>query len=105
MAPIISVNDAFYVFGGSPSYRGILKLDAQNIWKIVGFLNAIRNGHNVIYDGTHFLVFGGAKSKLATEKCALSNEEVNCIDQSPSLTDYENPALFFVSTNYCNNNL
>ena len=103
---MIYVDGAFYVFGGAPSSSVdtiIGKLDAETrVWSKAGDLNASRWGHNVIYDGRHFLVIGGKDTHM-TEKCTLTNDGIMmCVDQNPKLTDYAwYPELFFVVDDFC----
>ena len=105
-APIISIEEAFYVFGGfgdgHPVQR-IGKLDERNNWSQVGDLYQQRLSHNVIYDGNYALVVGGDDGRFYTEKCQLSIEGFYCMRQEPELSMYDYPALFLVSFNYCKN--
>ena len=64
-------------------------------------MNSARSGHNVIFDGAHFLVVGG-REKLKTEKCTLVKGQITCAEQNPELTDYFNyPELYLVPLNFC----
>ena len=87
-APIIYTDGDFYVLGGwigDGSSNVIGKLDATTfILSKVGDLNSAKQGHNVIFDGAHFLVIGGyGRSK--TEKCTLENNQMTCVQQNPEL--------------------
>ena len=97
-APIIYFEGFFYVFGGTK----INKLNAAtHVWSKAGDLNTSRYGHNVIFDGRHFLVVGGRGTKK-TEQCTITHEEVTCVEQAPQLTDYAfYPELFLVPGNIC----
>ena len=108
--PMVYVDDAFYVFGGSPDEDGldttIAKLDGDFVWTKVGDMNQRRAGHNVIFDGNYVLVVGGEKDyslgSLPTEKCSISSGEVSCAVQRPYLHDYFfYPELFIVPPNFC----
>ena len=103
-APIIYIEEAFYVFGGfgdGHSLQRIGKLDASINWSQVGDLYQRRLSHNVIYDGKYALVVGGDEGRFYTERCRLSIERFYCVGQEPELSEYDNPALFLVSFNYC----
>ena len=103
----------FYVFGGSEETtdykRTIGKLDATTfIWSKAGALNSGRDGHNVIFDGAHFLVIGGGGyggggyGNYETERCTLVNDQMTCANQNPALTDYYiYPELFLVPLDFC----
>ena len=97
-------NGAFFIFGGysGGSIKGIGKLDATTkIWSKVGDLNSGRAGHNVIFDGAHFLVIGGAYERK-TEKCTMANGRMTCAQQNPELNDYAfYPELYMVPINFC----
>ena len=66
-------------------------------------------GHNAIYDGTNLIVVGGitfvdsdARQLMKTEKCVISDNQVNCSTQNPKLQDYKfYPELFMVPVDYC----
>ena len=71
------------------------------IWSKVGDLNSARDGHNVIFDGAHFLVIGGYGTQK-TEKCTMANGQMTCIDQNPELTNYAYYSeLYMVPLNFC----
>ena len=104
-APIIYVDGFFYVFGGYPySSHGttINKLDAAtHVWSKAGDLNTSRFAHNVIFDGRHFLVIGGAGTKQ-TERCTTRQGEMTCVEQAPKFKNYAwYPELFLVPDNFC----
>ena len=64
-----------------------------------------RNGPNAIFDGTDIIVVGGYAGNgifLKTEKCTISGDKVTCVEQDPSLFNYERyPELFLVEDGYC----
>ena len=101
----------FYVFGGlkdNLEYSNIVaKFDeAAMDWSVAGNLRVGREAHNVIYDGSEFLVVGGKISAdfIQTEKFYLSNETMACSLQNPSLSYYSTyPELFPVHTQFCKN--
>ena len=71
------------------------------IWTKAGDLVTGRDGHNSIFDGSNFLIVGGIGT-FKTEKCAFSDNQVNCTVQNPELTSYSYyPELFMVSAEYC----
>ena len=78
------------------------KLNAETyVWSKAGDLNTSRYGHNVIFDGRHFLVVGG-HHKSGTEKCTLENEKMTCVEQDSTLAYYgDYPALFLVPPLFC----
>ena len=108
-ASAIYIGDAFYVIGGYTDVNEydstIGKLDANLTWSKVGELSTGRRDHGVIFDGTDMLVVGGfigSSKALQTEKCIISNNQVSCTGQSPSLLRYEiYPELFLVPENFC----
>ena len=110
-APIIYLEDAFYVFGGyenkSERIKTIGRMDKSGNWKKAGELNEGRSGHNVMFDGEFLLVIGGydyGKSKKKTEKCSLQDSDITCIVQSPTLDSYNfYPELFLVTDSFCKN--
>ena len=60
-----------------------------------------RHAHNAIYDGSTVLVVGG-NGTFKTEKCTISNNQMNCTEQNPQLSSYAYyPEMFMVSTDYC----
>ena len=72
-------------------------------WTKAGDLLTAQDGHLVIFDGSNLLVFGGLGT-LKTEKILISNGQVTCSEQDPSLQNYEYyPELFLVSLDYCKN--
>ena len=71
------------------------------IWSKVGDLNSGRSGHNVIFDGAHFLVIGGEYFKK-TENCTMVNGQMTCAEQKPELTSYAYyPELYMVPIDFC----
>ena len=95
-------NGAFYVFGGTYNLRNIARLDGvSQRWSLAGKLNSDRLRHNVIFDGTYFLVVGGEGSKK-TENCVLDETVITCTEQdSDPISDYvEYPALFLTADDY-----
>ena len=80
----------------------IARLNATTkAWSRVGKLNTARRQHNVIFDGMSLLVIGG-EGEFKTEKCSLTSEEVNCIEQNPSLRYYSTyPELYLVPFDFC----
>lgn len=60
-----------------------------------------RQGHNVIFNGVHFLIVGGEGSKK-TEKCQLVSGQMTCAEQSPELANYHYyPELTLVPVDFC----
>ena len=104
-APIIFVNDGYYVIGGRIDNRDsdvIGRLSATTkVWSLVGKLVTQRRQHNVIFDGNNLLVIGG-EGEFKTEKCTTSSEQVSCIEQNPSLRYYSTyPELFLAPFDFC----
>ena len=68
-----------------------------------------RHGHNVIFDGSHVMVFGGFQYEpdndkfkmLKSEKCTLSNSRFFCKQQKPLLSANHYPELFLVEHDFC----
>ena len=104
---MIFVGDSYYVFGGHYNDNlgptaAIRKLDANLVWSTVGNLYSGRAGHNVLYDGTHALVIGGAGT-FETQKCSFSASGVDCNRQSPTLVQYNDYAdpFHFLPSDFC----
>ena len=81
------------------------RLDAvSKTWSLAGSLIKGRHGHNVIFDGMHFLVVGGAGPAnpwQRTEKCTPIGETVICTEQGIALYQYANyPELTLVADTY-----
>lgn len=109
-APIIFIDSAFYVIGGTHGTNEFLdvvgKLDAATkVWSKSGELVWGRFGHNAIFDGSSILVVGGEYFSIGpTERCSFLNEKITCSDQEPSLYDYyAYPELFLIPENFCKN--
>ena len=106
-APIVFIDDAFYVIGGygATNQKVIGKLDATSmVWSQAGELVTGRYAHNAIFDGTNILVVGGNASNIKIEKCTFSNGQISCSVQNPALSYYAYyPELFLVPTNFCKN--
>ena len=105
--PIIFIDGGFYVIGGRTEFSDydttIGRLDATTmIWSKSGNLVNGRHAHNAIYDGSSLIVVGGRDGSLKTEKCTISNDQVSCTAQNPSLENYKYyPELFLVPFNFC----
>ena len=103
-ASIIYVDGTFFVIGGYAGSvtKDIGRLDATTmIWSKAGELVTGRHAHNAIYDGSTVLVVGG-NGTFKTEKCTISNNQMNCTEQNPQLSSYAYyPEMFMVSTDYC----
>ena len=119
-APIIYVQEAFYLIGGQEGGNGatqepiktIAKLNlnskAKPKWKKVGELQSARDFHNAIFDGFYIIVIGGKPAnydragKILTETCKIEGNQVSCISRPPNLANYEHyPELFLVPQNFC----
>ena len=63
-----------------------------------------RKHFNVIYNDNYALIIGGA-GRWPTEKCILSNEQMNCSipDPESKLNQYGYPGLFLVTSDFCKN--
>ena len=76
---MISYENGFILFGGHIGYyllsKTVARFDlATTSWSKVGDLRAARHGHEVVFLGEVFLVFGG-HGNFKTEKCTLSGKE------------------------------
>lgn len=102
---MIYKDEGFLLFGGysSSSSSTIARLDARTTsWSKLGDLQTARYAHSVIYDGEAFLVIGGLKSSIQTEKCVASGLTITCTQQLPTLDYYAYyPGLFLVPQDYC----
>ena len=79
-APIVEHKSNFYVFGGS-TFRDEIYRFAGTAWSLVGHMVRGRQGHNVIYDGTAFIVVGGPgwDDTWATERCLFTDDaDIDC---------------------------
>ena len=105
-APILHHSNAFYVFGGYVDYaysKTIGRLDASTLtWTKAGELNYARDSHGAIYNGERIIVAGGYGS-YKTESCSVEeNGIVNCIEQAPTLYDYDlYPEMYLVDGAFC----
>ena len=117
MAPIIYLNDGFFVFGGqstgdSNSANGVIKtigyLHATKLkWSNVGEMKNARAGHNVIWDGFNLVVVGGNvhEFEYMTERCNFvwgERELISCYKTEGKLKNYSSyPELVLVPKNFC----
>ena len=109
-APIIYIQNAFYLVGGNSYYDDgefsdgettIGRMDLNGQWTLAGDLNHTKQGHNVIFDGEFMMVFGGLFTG-SSEKCLIENETVSCTSQNPDLPNHSfYPELFLVDDYYC----
>ena len=82
----------------------VAKLDAKTyIWTQSGTVNYPRYYPNVISVNSVFLVIGGNQAtKLATEKCQLSDGTMSCSTQAPILENYYAwPELILIEDDFC----
>ena len=104
LAPIVYVEGNFYVIGGyaGSASKTIAKLDStSHEWSKSGDLQVGRYAHNAVFDGSDIIVVGGS-TEHKTEKCSLSDGQVTCVEQAPSLTDYAYyPELFLIEEGFC----
>ena len=111
------MNSTFYIFGGY-SYRFFVsarkssKNDIASFdtitkeWKKLGSLNQARRGHRVIFHQGHFVVLGGKKGPLSTERCTLNGDSMQCTTIGPVLEHFQDyPEMMPVPENYCSNNV
>ena len=70
-------------------------------WSLAGNLKSNRERHNVIYDGSMFMVVGGQGS-YKTENCVLEGTAMTCIEQDSYPLNYysTHPALSLTLKNY-----
>ena len=79
----------------------IAKLDStSHEWSKSGDLQVGRYAHNAVFDGSDIIVVGGSVERK-TEKCSLSDGQVTCVEQAPSLSDYYHPELFLIEEGFC----
>ena len=105
LAPIISLDNAFYVFGGrdnNASIKIIGRLDAvTKEWTQAGELQKNRERHSVIFDNQDVIVVGGV-GEQNTERCSLQNGTFSCTEQTPVLLNYRDyPELVLVEDGFC----
>ena len=62
-----------------------------------------RHNFNVIYNENYVLIIGDKFGQYPTEKCDLSNGQMNCTipDPSSKLNHYGYPGLFLVTSDFC----
>ena len=71
-------------------------------WSLAGLLKQARRGHAVVFDGTQFLVIGGA-GDVKTESCVLIGYNVTCTEHELGLQDYHYyPELLLVDGDFGN---
>ena len=104
--PVVYADGYFYVIGGRDANtddKTIGRLDATTmVWSKSGELVNGRWGHNAIYNGSNLIVVGGNSISYKTENCVISNNQVSCTAQNPSLTNYSlYPELFLVPVGFC----
>ena len=104
-APIIHIENEFYVFK-EPGIGGdskIKKLDKSYKWSEVGDMISQKGRHNfnVIYNDNYALIIGG-EGRWPTEKCILSNDQMNCSipDPESKLNQYRYPGLAYHLVEY-----
>ena len=104
-SPIVAFGSSFYLFGGydGGSIKTIAGFDTNTKqWKKLGYLNQGRRGHGLIVHQGQFIVVGGYKGSLATERCILKGDSIQCTTDGPELDDYYfYPELMSVPENYC----
>ena len=103
-APIVNVEEAYYVIGGvdfRSNLNVIARLSLSNKWSKAGELNTRRYGHGAIFVDGFIMVIGGY-GDYSTEKCEVKNNGITCETQNPVLNNYFlYPELFFVPASYC----
>ena len=104
VAPVLYLEEAFYVFGGCcGNSNDIGRLDNNNQWSRAGVLQEARHAHGAIFDGSHIMVMGGS-GKFQTEKCTIQDGTISCVSQQPTLNNYWwYPELYLVSDTFCKN--
>ena len=105
MAPVIFIDQNFYVIGGHAdgiAFDLIGRLDAKTrTWSIAGKLAARRDGHNAIFHDSKLIVVGGW-GEIETETCTLSNYEFLCYKTKLILDTYVYyPELYQVPDDFC----
>ena len=102
---IVSLGNSFYIFGGYDTTNTIASFDTNTKqWIRVGELNQARDAHAVIVRQGQFVVVGGCCGSLATERCILTDNKVQCTTIDPELNNfYWYPEMMLVSGNYCSN--
>ena len=109
---VVTFEDSFFIFGGKieeiPETRTKTVAVFSTItkkWTKVGDLKIARLDHGVFVQQVEFVVVGGAPEEyatgVATERCHLNGEEVQCEAVSPELLLYSIPAMMRVPHNYC----
>ena len=103
--PIIFVVDSFFIFGGRHNDTDssiIGRLDEHENWSSVGEMLTARRGHNVIFDGSSFIIVGGYNGTFKSETCTMQNNAMSCQQQALTLTDHTHyPEVFLVSPSFC----
>ena len=81
-----------YFFGGydgKAAATNIVSFDeSSQLWSISGQLITGRSGHSVIFTGNAFLVVGGSKDGLKTEKCVPNETHINCTELESTFDSY-----------------
>ena len=81
----VTHNEIFIVFGGYIKSTIAQYNPNDNTWTKLGDLNKARYLHDVITSEDAFLVVG---DYYQTEKCTLTGNTVNCVNQEPTVSRY-----------------
>ena len=95
---------------GFPHFEAILNYEnlktlitdlVTESWFLVGSLNYARFGHNVIFDGQHFLVVGGY-DEFKNEVCTLGEDKMITCEKTYTYMKYWRfyPELFLVNDTF-----
>ena len=89
---VVQYQQSYIYFGGAgiDEKSIIAKFDLQTSqWSKMGKLEAGRQSHNAIFDGSYFLIVRGYRGRYKTEKCSVSNSTMTCQEQQPELYKYQ----------------
>ena len=75
------------------------------MWSLIGKLNRMRMNHNAIKINKEYLIIGGShdnNSTMLSERCRQKDNQLVCIDQPPvTVSEFDNPYLYEVTSDYC----
>ena len=103
------MEDTFYIFGGdsgpssnTPSNTIAKFSTLTKEWTKLGELNQARFAHGVFIQQGDFIVVGGFKGDLRTERCTLNEDAIRCTLIDPELKNYGYyPEMMSVEPNFC----
>merc|ERR1712106_596952 len=101
----LPITSTYLVMGGSDSsgYLSQIVTFKNGVWSDVGQLNSPRESHSAQWLDYALVVAGGWGDQYSSEACTMNGEtgKFNCVDITPTLTDYALGVSFVVSSAFC----